>query len=124
MKLSAQTEAGKAAQGYSVELDRLEKLARAVHRFEDEKLWRESKAIADRTGPQIIHAVMYRARRWHGEEGLMFVPLIDLLPRGDTVKILKHYEQSTRESDRLYAHEFLIELEARDTKEFIKKFGL
>src|SRR5947207_892370 len=59
--------------------------------------WHASKRLADERGPEIVHAIMVRGRTWHGEEGLIFVPLVALLPRAPTLKLLKQYEHSKRE---------------------------
>ncbi|PYL07990.1 MAG: hypothetical protein DME34_05715, partial [Verrucomicrobia bacterium] len=50
--------------------------------------WRESKRLADRSGLDIIPAVAKYCRKWNGEEPLIFVPLVALLPREQTLAIL------------------------------------
>jgi hypothetical protein len=84
---------------------------------------RESKRLADERGPEIIHAIMVHGRTWQGEEGLIFVPLVALLPRAPTLKLLKQYEQSKRESDRIWAREFQTEFEASDTQDGVRKYS-
>jgi hypothetical protein len=39
-----------------------------VNCFYRPEIWRESKKVADKSGPQIIHAVMRRARRYPANE--------------------------------------------------------
>lgn len=107
---------------FTRQLDQLEKTFYASDQFGDH-FWRESKRIADQNGPDIIAAVMLRGRTWQGEEGLIFSPLIDLLPRRRTLAILRAYERSERESDRVNAREFIIEFEAEDTKEGVRRYS-
>jgi len=110
---------------YDRELDHLEKFCFATNCFSDERFWRESKRVADRAGTGIIHAVLLRGRSWPAgtETGLMFAPLLDLLPRVSASKLLHEYEQSPRASDRLWAHEYLIEFDMSDTKEMVRKLS-
>src|SRR6266478_10185749 len=77
----------------------------------NKEYWLESKRVAAQTGPRIIPAIMERATTWsQGEEGLLFVPLVAFLERKPTLKLLKEYQHSKRESDRIAAKDFLIEL--------------
>ena len=103
-------------------LDHLQKVFASTPQF-GEQFWRESKRVADQSGPQIIHAVMQRSKKWHDEEGLVFVPLVALLPRKAALKLLHQYERSSDSASRTWAHEFLIELDAPDTKEMVRKFS-
>jgi hypothetical protein len=103
-------------------LDRLQKLSMATPEFGD-KFWRESKRLADERGPEIIHAIIVRSRTWRGEEGLIFVPLVSLLPRGPTLKLLKAYERSRFKSERIWAEEFQTEFEASDFQEGVRKYS-
>jgi hypothetical protein len=104
------------------QLDRLQKVFASTPQF-GEQFWRESKRVADQSGPQIIHALMQRSKRWHEEEGLVFVPLVALLPRKPTLDLLHQYERSPDPASRTWAHEFLIELDAPDTKQMVRKFS-
>jgi hypothetical protein len=61
-------------------LDRLQQVFMSAPAFGD-RFWRESKRLADERGPEIIHAIMARSRTWRGEEGIVFIPLVSLLPR-------------------------------------------
>jgi hypothetical protein len=103
-------------------LDQLQKVFESTPQFGD-KFWRESKRLADQRGPEIIHAIMIRGRTWQGEEGLIFAPLVALLPRDPALKLLKHYEQSKRESDRIWAREMQTEFEASDMQEMVRKYS-
>lgn len=85
--------------------------------------WRESKRVADRSGPDIIPVVAKYCRKWHGEEPLIFVPPLALLPRSRTVTILHEMERSGQRVDRGFAHEFLIELDMSDTKEAVQHYS-
>jgi len=107
------------------EAEHLQQLCYATACFSDERFWRKSKRVADRAGAGIIHAVLLRGRAWpiESETGLIFVPLIDLLPRAEAAKLLHEYEKSTRASDRLWAHEYLIEFDMFDTKEAVRKLS-
>jgi hypothetical protein len=87
----------------------------------DAQFWRASRRAAEERGPEVIHAIMLRARTWRGEEGLVFVPLVALLPRDATRKILNEYGRSKRKSDRLYAREFQTELDSSDIKEAVRE---
>ena len=112
-----------AVEQYAKELDHLQRYCLQTACFSDERFWRESARLARRTGPEIIHAVLLRGRGWREEEGLVFVPLMAFLPRAAATKLLRQYQRSPRASDRLYAHEFLIELDASDTKEMVTKLS-
>jgi len=103
-------------------LNQLQNVFMSTPQFGD-KFWRESKRLADERGPEIIHAIMVRSRTWHGEEGLIFVPLLALLPRARALKLLKQYEHSKRESDRIWAREIQTEFEASDTQEMVRKYS-
>jgi hypothetical protein len=111
---------------YSRQLDLLEKTF-----FSDQQkggqfgnhFWRESKRVAEREGPKIIFAIMIRGRKWTGEEGLIVVPLVSLLPRDAAIATLHECEHSDRESDRIWAREFLTEFEASDTKAGVLRYS-
>jgi hypothetical protein len=85
--------------------------------------WRESKQLANHRGTDIIPAVATYCRKWHGEEPLIFVPLVALLPRSRTLAILREIERSGEMADRGFAHEFLIELDMSDTKEAVRRYS-
>jgi hypothetical protein len=111
---------------YTAELDQLEKTFFFYRDKGDqfgEAFWQASKRVAKRNSPDIIAAVMLRARKWTDEEGLIFVSLVSLLPRRPTLAILHAYEHSSRESDRVWANEFMIEFEADDTKESTQRYS-
>ena len=108
------------------ELDQLEKTfmdtARAGDQFGD-RFWRESKRVADRNGPDIIAALMLRARKWRGEEGMIFIPLINLLPRDRATAILRAYKRSGREPDAQWADEFITEFSDEDVQESVRQYA-
>lgn len=107
-------------------LDELQKVFTETQARDDQfgdAFWRASKRLADERGPEIVHAIMVRGRTWEGEEGLIFVPLVALLPRAPTLKLLKQYEHSERESDRVWARELQIEFEADDTQAGVRKYS-
>jgi hypothetical protein len=113
---------------YTRELQYLEKTFFADQRKGDqfgEHFWRESKRVADRTGPDIIAAILPYAikQKWSGEEGLIFVPLVAVLPRRQTLAILHAYERSPRESEHILGREYLTELEAEDTQEGVRRYS-
>lgn len=103
-------------------LDQLQKVFTSRPQFGDQ-FGRDSKRLADERGPEIIHAIMVRGRAWPGEEGLIFEPLVALLPRAPTLKLLKQYEHSKRESDGIRAREMQTEFEASDTQEAVPKYS-
>jgi hypothetical protein len=117
------------------EIDRLFALCSKLgHKWPDEncfyrpEFWRESKSVAGRMGPEIIRAVMRRARRYpaHDQsEGpfLILLPLVALLPRTPTVELLHHYEQSNDKAEQLWAHEYLIEFNMADTAEAVRQYS-
>ena len=108
------------------ELAQLEKTFFADQRKNDQfgdHFWRESKRLADRSGTVIIPAVAKYCRKWQGEEPLIFVPLVALLPRSQTLSILHEMERSGQSVDRGFAHEFLIELDMSDTKEAVQRYS-
>ena len=120
---AAPTPSREAMQRYAQELDRLERMFATSPDPLGEPLWRESKRVADRTGPEIVSAVLQRARKWEGEEGLFFVPLVALLPRGPTLKLLRQYQRSPHELERIWAGEFITEFEASDVQEGVRRFS-
>lgn len=85
------------------------------------QFWRESKKVADEAGPRLIHAVMNRSGGWHGEEGLVFVPVIALLPRKPAARLLREYSHSSEKSKRIWAREYLEEIDAPDVKSTVEK---
>jgi hypothetical protein len=113
-------------QRFARELAQLEKVFFDDQRKDDQfgdHFWRESKRVADRDGVDIIPAVAEYCKKWHGEEPLIFVPLVALLPRSQTLGILHELERSGPPSHRGFAHEFLIELDMSDTKEAVKRYS-
>ena len=70
---------------------------------------RASIKLADERGPEIIHAIMARSHKWHDEEGLVYVVLIDMLPREPALKILRQYQHSKQESQWIWAGDFITE---------------
>ena len=111
---------------FTRELDQLEKTFYATQRRGDQfgdEFWRESKRVADRNGPEIIAAIMMRGRKWRGEEGLIFSPLVDLLPRKRALAILRAYQRAGHPHDRVWAREFMIEFEAEDSQEGVRRYG-
>jgi hypothetical protein len=113
---------------YTRELQYLEKTFFADQRKGDqfgEHFWRESKRVADHTGPNIIAAILPYAtkRKWSGEEGVIFVPLVAMLPRQQTLAILRAYERSPREPEHILGREYLTELEAEDTEEGVLRYS-
>ena len=84
-----------------------------------------SKRLADARGVEIIHAVMHRARAWKGEEGMVFAPLIDFLPRQPAVELLRRYQQlpHTSEQEKIWAKEYLTEFEMEDTREMVRRYS-
>ena len=108
------------------DLTQLEKIFFDDQRKDDQfgdHFWRESKRLADRSGTDIIPAVAAYCRKWHGEEPLIFVPLVALLPRTRTLDILRDMERSGHTAARGFAHEFLIELDASDTKQGVQRYS-
>lgn len=88
-----------------------------------EKYWLLSKEIAQKHGVAVIKAVMQRSPLWQGEEGMIYAPLIALLPREEAIKELKAYKSSPNEKERIWAEEFLTEFEMPDTEEAVKKYN-
>ena len=108
------------ARRYATTLDHLERFCSQTDCFSDEKFWRESARVARQTAPDIIHAIMLRSPKWRAEEGLLYVPLVAFLPRGDTMKLLRDYLRSTNEFERIWAREFITELDMPDTQKAIR----
>lgn len=109
---------------HAAELDRLERIYLATPQFGD-RFWLQSKAVADRTGPPVLHTLLERSLRWQGEQGMVgmiFVPLVALLPRAETIRILQGYVRST-DPRKKWAHEFLVELDSPDIKESVAIFS-
>jgi len=108
---------------YTQELDRLERMFASSRDPLGVPLWRESKRVADRNGPDIVGAVLQRSRKWQGEEGLFFVPLVALLPRQPTLKLLRAYQRSPHELEHVWAGEFITEFDMSDTKKAVRRFS-
>jgi hypothetical protein len=104
------------------ELDRLHRLFVSTPQF-GEKFWLESKHVADQIGPRVIYAIMEQSKKWRDEEGLVFVPVVALLPRKLTEEILRDYERSPAKPQRVWAHEFLIELNEPDVVASVRRFS-
>ena len=102
-------------------LDQLQKVFASTPEFDD-RFMRESRRLADERGSEIIHAIMVHGRTWQGEQGLIFVPLVVMLPRAPTVALLKEYERSKRKSDRHWARELQMELELEADNEIARKY--
>ena len=88
------------------QLDALQKVFAATPQFGD-AFWHASIKLADQRGPAILYALFERAQHWQGIEGVVFTPMVVLLPREKTTKLLREYQHSKRASDRLWAEEFL-----------------
>lgn len=89
-----------------------------------ETFWRASKRLADERGTTIIDAVMVLSRKWKDEEGLVYVPLVALLPRSKAIEVLHRYQHSKRESDKVWAGEFITEFGMSDTKAAVAKYSI
>ena len=72
---------------------------------------------------EIIHALMVHSAKWKGEEGLIFVPLVALLPRKAALKVLHQYQHSKRQSERIFANECITEFEMEDTEAAVKEYS-
>lgn len=84
--------------------------------------WLMSKKAAAKTGPHVIHALMKQSESWKGEEVLLYVPLVVLLDRAPTLKLIKEYESSKIEAHRTCANDLLAEFDASDTKAARRKY--
>ena len=87
-----------------------------------EAFWRASKRLADERGLAILPAVLERSKVWQGEEGMIFIPLVSLLPSEETVQELKRYQENSDGQTALWAGEFLIELDMSDTRQMVEKY--
>jgi hypothetical protein len=121
--LATQPPSPEAMRRYEQELDRLERMFASSPDPLGVPLWRESKRVADRNGPDIVAAVLQRAGKWQGEEGLFYVPLVALLPRQPTLKLLRAYQRSPHELERIWAGEFITEFDMSDTKKAVRRFS-
>ena len=86
------------------------------------EFWKFSGAIGKEHGTNLIAPIMERSKKWKGEEGLIYVPLLALLPREETIKIFRDYENGSDEESKLWVHEFLGEFEMSDTKATVNKY--
>ena len=77
-------------------------------------LMRASKRVANTHGVSILPTLMKRAEGWGGEEGLLYLPLVLMLPREHTVQILKSYAAVGSRRQRIWAREFLYEIKSSD----------
>ena len=115
-------------QTLSADLKRLDALTRVFFETQarddqfGESFWRASQRLANERGPAIINAVMTLSRKWKEEEGLVYVPLVALLPRDEALGVLHRYQHSKRESERVWAGEFIIEFGMSDTKAAVAKY--
>jgi hypothetical protein len=85
------------------------------------EFWKLSKAVAREQGVAVLPPIMARARDWKDEEVLIFVPLVDLLPREQAIKVLNHYKNKGKPWERQAADDFLSEFDMSDTKEAVKE---
>lgn len=91
----------------SMELDRLEAMSFPDPPFNLD-FWLESRRVADKTGPRILHALMQRCGTWRRQrEGMIFSPLVTCLPRKRTLRLLRAYERSPQKSHQIWARDFL-----------------
>ena len=88
-----------------------------------DSVWKISKDLGKKHGTALVAPIMERAKKWKGEEGLAFVPMLALLPRKETVKILERYKAGKDESQKLAAEEFLGEFETPDVIEGVKRYN-
>lgn len=84
--------------------------------------WLLSGSIAEKHGLALIPLVMERSKEWNGEEGLIYLPMLALLPRDKTVKVLKKYQEGGNEHFALWSGEFLTEFEMSDTIHCVEKY--
>lgn len=84
--------------------------------------WLVSGSIAEKHGVTLIPIVMERSKAWQGEEGLIYVPMLALLPRDEAIKTLKEYQEGKDEQLAMWAGEFLTEFDMSDTKEAVAKY--
>lgn len=85
--------------------------------------WKASKILADSEGPAIVHAVMEQAKGWTGEEEMLYWPLMALLPRNETVKLLERYKRSNNKKQQVAAEEILGSFECADVKDGVKLYS-
>lgn len=100
----------------------------ARHRVEDgfdfgPGFWRESRRVARRDGLADLEGILRWCRRNRGEGPLIVVPLVALLPRAENVRRLERAKRSSNEYVRIYAQEFLTELEMLDSKTMERALG-
>jgi hypothetical protein len=116
------------ASDLEADLKRLEALetvfveTQAVDQQFGDTFWLASKKLAEERGVEVLHAVMERSKNWEGEGGLVYVPLVALLPRESAVQLLKKYQEGADKAQKLWAGELLIEFEAEDIKETVSKY--
>ncbi len=84
--------------------------------------WLLSGEVAKKHGVALIPLVMEKSKEWKGEEALIYVPLLALLPRDKTLEKLKEYQSGSDESLKLWATEFITEFNMSDTMEAVKKY--
>ena len=87
------------------------------------QFWILSKKAAAKTGPHVIRALMKRSESWQGEEVLLYVPLVILLERAPTLKLLHEYLHSKIEAHRICADNLISEMDMPDTLEAYRKFS-
>ena len=121
------------AMSLSCAIARAETVEQAVARLEkfsiektkdplgDLAFWELSASIAAEQGNQVIAPIMARAETWKGEEALLYTPVLAFLPRQETILNLKKYQAGRSKYARLYAGEFLVELNRSGLQESIEK---
>ncbi len=87
------------------------------------EFWKFSSVLGRKHGTAVIAPIMERSKKWKDEEGLIYVPVLALLPRDETVKILEGYKKGNEEKQKVWVKEFLTEFEMKDTKEAVKQFN-
>lgn len=84
------------------------------------EFWQFSGELGKKHGTKLIAPIMERSKKWKGEEGLIYVPVLALLPRQETLKVFEEYKKD--EKFKLWIHEFLVEFDASDVKEGVSKY--
>lgn len=62
-------------------------------------------------GIAIIDPIMEKSKFWKGEEPLLYMPIVLALPLDDAIKKFGEYMKSEDKRQKLYAREFLVEIE-------------
>lgn len=85
--------------------------------------WKYCGDLAAKHGVALIPPILEKAKGWKGEEGLVYVPAVVQIPATEAKPVLERYQKSGSQVEKIWASEFLTEIESyqaaiRDRREY------